>query len=682
MLMKPVAGNLYQLKCTLGIDLGYLIDSTCTSMLQALDYLATNDLVHRELRPENIVYEENGHGDVVLKLANFGLRINTSMDTSASVIDPFQAPEIIYGRRPTHAADMWSLFATLSDVANLYNPKAYSEYNEAWRSLLTIATTCPEHGELDLRCLRESIIWDKRYRATAAQMLITLYGGAGISTQGEIPMMMSWDTWIAEAGGNLAVEDLFGGTAVALSCLNSDAQAMPLNGRRPSNSQTTLRGAPQPSSEHQSGKSGSLNSTMRLPDDIVDIFTAGALVDLDDCEDITSGPNIREDVETELRRTVESESRFLLEPEIRDKIEAEMRQSVEKQVNQVTEPPIRNTDQPEIAEEMKVQLRKSIEDELRPRIEADVRESLESHITKSVEVRVREELQSGVKRENRDQEAVEMQLRQANEARIAAEAQLKTAIVARDAAERQCREAIEAEKEQYREAKDANTARSKAAAERVVAIEAQLREALEVRDATSAQKAAALKARDASLLQVEEAIDARDASRAQIKDLLEAKKIMDSRLKETAEAKRVIEEQARKALNDKDIIKAHWKKAMKERDSFKAQAQDLAAAREGRASKPQNMVPQAASWIGDPQQHFVDYSLNPLMQERLRLFSGSGDPSDKEKRNLFAPRVPNAPFEQQRKVFVGSADPAIGEWRKRFENPWMTSPSKKRRKAF
>lgn len=45
----------------------------CEQMLSALDYLTCNDLCHRDVKPENILYWTNPGGDYTFQLADFGL---------------------------------------------------------------------------------------------------------------------------------------------------------------------------------------------------------------------------------------------------------------------------------------------------------------------------------------------------------------------------------------------------------------------------------------------------------------------------------------------------------------------------------------------------------------------------------------------------------------------------------
>ncbi|KAK9769949.1 putative EKC/KEOPS complex subunit BUD32 [Seiridium cardinale] len=179
-------------------------------MLKALRHLAANGIAHRDVRPENILYEEDGNGDVILKLADFGLRIETNTAGPQLDIDPYRAPEARGRETQTHASDVWSLFATLSELANQFESASYHTYQEAWSKLHTIATEEPARGKLDLRDLREAIIWDANHRATAVQLIAKLFHNPEATKQTDIvPELMTWKTWTAQVGGEAAVKALY-----------------------------------------------------------------------------------------------------------------------------------------------------------------------------------------------------------------------------------------------------------------------------------------------------------------------------------------------------------------------------------------------------------------------------------------------------------------------------------------
>ena len=93
-----------------GLD---LVDRVALHMLQALDYLANKDIIHRDVKPENILYTSQGGGQYHFQLGDFGLcnRANNATTFAGSRI--YMAPEMFSGGSQTTKLDVWSLFVTL-----------------------------------------------------------------------------------------------------------------------------------------------------------------------------------------------------------------------------------------------------------------------------------------------------------------------------------------------------------------------------------------------------------------------------------------------------------------------------------------------------------------------------------------------------------------------------------------
>ncbi|KAH8205322.1 hypothetical protein TruAng_000569 [Truncatella angustata] len=214
-LRDTLSGNVYQLKTSGVFPLRELVDATCRSLLKALHHLAKHGIVHRDVRPENILYRRDLSGDITLKLANFGLRIDTSSSRHNRKINAYRAPEAYTYEAQTHASDMWSLFATLCELADRYHPGSYRTYPEAWARLYDIATTVFEKGTLDLRGVREAVVWDAGSRAAAAQLLDKFGDGTGVvkpGTQVSGRELTPWTTWVDQVGGSAVAKGLYEGT--------------------------------------------------------------------------------------------------------------------------------------------------------------------------------------------------------------------------------------------------------------------------------------------------------------------------------------------------------------------------------------------------------------------------------------------------------------------------------------
>jgi len=92
------------------VDLSLLI---LYQMLQALDCLASLNLIHRDVKPGNILWEYDEQGNYRFRLGDFGLSIDLSKARTAAGTEPFMAPEVYYRQKQTTKVDIWSLFATI-----------------------------------------------------------------------------------------------------------------------------------------------------------------------------------------------------------------------------------------------------------------------------------------------------------------------------------------------------------------------------------------------------------------------------------------------------------------------------------------------------------------------------------------------------------------------------------------
>lgn len=89
-------------------------------MLQALDFLAYNDIVHRDVKPANILYTRSKDG-YLFQLTDFGTCNLSSQAVTSIGTTIYMAPEMFVSGAPqTSKVDVWSLFVTMActlDVA-------------------------------------------------------------------------------------------------------------------------------------------------------------------------------------------------------------------------------------------------------------------------------------------------------------------------------------------------------------------------------------------------------------------------------------------------------------------------------------------------------------------------------------------------------------------------------------
>lgn len=159
-------------------------------MLGALDYLASKGIVHRDVKPANILYTTQQDGQHRFYLGDFGLCNTVNHANSIVGTDRYIAPEIFEEVYQTDKVDVWSLFVTMQSVLpvnkftrNLNKAKGYGQIKQA---VLDAAESN------DVLGIREMAIVNPAQRASAAQMLVKRYNGQGLSTpRHQVPALTS-----------------------------------------------------------------------------------------------------------------------------------------------------------------------------------------------------------------------------------------------------------------------------------------------------------------------------------------------------------------------------------------------------------------------------------------------------------------------------------------------------------
>lgn len=142
--------------------------------LQALDYLAYRCIIHRNVKPENILYTCSPPG-YEYQLADFGLS-NAVTDAQSQVgSTPYMAPELDTTGEQTPKMDVGSLFVTLAYAMDV---DQFQSKRLTTTSLRIMAVQ--EALSVDtLHQLREMAVVNPTKRASAADMLDKLFGGKG-----------------------------------------------------------------------------------------------------------------------------------------------------------------------------------------------------------------------------------------------------------------------------------------------------------------------------------------------------------------------------------------------------------------------------------------------------------------------------------------------------------------------
>lgn len=165
-------------------DYKHLYFDVITQMLSALDYLASARLVHRDVKPENILYYTSGKiagSGYHFQLADFGFAHYHDLATSKCGTGDYRAPELVPEKSKvkapqSHKMDVWSLFATMVAVDSKFEsfPILTSDYGIVLKALLAKARESPLYahmGRLHPDC-----------RASAAQILSEHFAGWGLTT--------------------------------------------------------------------------------------------------------------------------------------------------------------------------------------------------------------------------------------------------------------------------------------------------------------------------------------------------------------------------------------------------------------------------------------------------------------------------------------------------------------------
>lgn len=145
-------------------------------MLEALDYLAFREHCHRDGKPQNILYTCVNDSQYRYQLTDFSLAQHQQFATTFCGTQLYMALEMMTREyRRTPKIDVWSLFVTIADVAEPNGLGTGIRYFDNVLKRIKAATT--RFTELSpMACVNPEM------RASAAQMLVKLYNGEGLST--------------------------------------------------------------------------------------------------------------------------------------------------------------------------------------------------------------------------------------------------------------------------------------------------------------------------------------------------------------------------------------------------------------------------------------------------------------------------------------------------------------------
>ncbi|PGH29545.1 serine/threonine protein kinase [[Emmonsia] crescens] len=149
-------------------------------MLQALDHLAFRKIIHRDVKPENILYVTRPDGHQ-FQLGDFGV-CNSTVSAKTRIGTPiYMAPEVASGGQQTPKADVWSLFVTMVWTLDCQGFREKSENFVSSADIYSMVTSVAATDE-KLSGIRKMAVCEPENRASAAEMLIEYFLGDGLST--------------------------------------------------------------------------------------------------------------------------------------------------------------------------------------------------------------------------------------------------------------------------------------------------------------------------------------------------------------------------------------------------------------------------------------------------------------------------------------------------------------------
>lgn len=94
-------------------DKGTLSEIVLRQMLLALDCIASHDIIHSDIIPENILWESDDAGEYRFRLSGFSPSGTSMIARNVTGTEPFMAPEVFHRQQHTTKVDIWSLFAVI-----------------------------------------------------------------------------------------------------------------------------------------------------------------------------------------------------------------------------------------------------------------------------------------------------------------------------------------------------------------------------------------------------------------------------------------------------------------------------------------------------------------------------------------------------------------------------------------
>lgn len=142
-------------------------------MLLALQCLEANRIVHRDVKPDNILWDLDENGHYTFCLGDFGLSNDPKIATTTAGTAPFMAPEVFYRQKQTTKIDIWSLYATIVWMRNArFRAICSSISAHELHNHLTETSKLPDYSNV-----RRMAAWSPKQRPSPTQQLDILDHG-------------------------------------------------------------------------------------------------------------------------------------------------------------------------------------------------------------------------------------------------------------------------------------------------------------------------------------------------------------------------------------------------------------------------------------------------------------------------------------------------------------------------
>ncbi|KAH6617149.1 kinase-like domain-containing protein [Chaetomium tenue] len=144
-------------------------------MCSAVEYLHAKGIVHRDIKPQNVMYDHaHGSSDVNFFLGDFGLSKTAAVmknEAPGGGTPFFNAPEIASTRTPTKASDIWALGVMFGQFRRYWCFNELTRSPDFWNRKLA-AYGCTNFVHKDPRLDRQHKIWPHRVASFAQNALI------------------------------------------------------------------------------------------------------------------------------------------------------------------------------------------------------------------------------------------------------------------------------------------------------------------------------------------------------------------------------------------------------------------------------------------------------------------------------------------------------------------------------